>query len=152
MGQQACFNDNPIFEVTRRDIGNIKKEAKNSSTGRYRICMHQSTDDTVQEMLIAMTKESRLIPHGRINKPRTYAIVEGEVHVVLFSESGEELYTVNLNENNVTYVRISIDHYILPIVKSDMAVLHEIIEGPFEGNDQYATWFNDELASKYYLS
>jgi cupin fold WbuC family metalloprotein len=143
MNNNAIFNTSDIFCVSESDIAHITEQAKLSDTGRFRICLHQSTDDLIQEMLIAMSSHSRLTPHKRPGTRRTYSIIQGQLRLVLFSEKGTIQSTLDMTQHTHRFVRLSADFFILPIPLTPNVVLHEIAEGPFMANDEYATWYNE---------
>lgn len=143
------LNKSDIRCVSLSDISSIEEKALNSDNGRYRICLHKSHNDKLQDMIIAMSDKSRIAPHRRLNSSRTYSIFSGEMVFVLFDDAGREINRYKLGADN-RVLHISSEHYILPIPKTKMVVFHEVSEGPFENNDDYAPWFKEGLFNSYY--
>ncbi|WP_105168800.1 WbuC family cupin fold metalloprotein [Pseudoalteromonas sp. T1lg23B] len=145
----AIFNNADIFSVTDADLEHLCKQAQAASNGRYRICLHQSQSDLIQEMLIAMAAHSKLQPHRRKGTKRTYAIICGKLRLVLFDNIGNLVKTIDMSLKETRFVRLSCDYYILPIPIETPLVLHEIAEGPFLAEDDYASWYQDTNYDQY---
>ena len=43
--QEATFNQSDIVEVTAATVEELKKQARAAPRGRYRLCLHRSTQD-----------------------------------------------------------------------------------------------------------
>lgn len=145
----AIFNNSNIFKVSEDDLKILAHSAEVAENGRFRICMHQSQCENIQEMIIAMARHSKLLPHRRKGKKRSYSILYGELELNLYDSNGNEVDKFILSHEQTRFVRLSQDYFILPVVKSDIVVFHEIAEGPFEAKDEYASWYKDNIGANY---
>ncbi len=124
------------------DFKNLKKDlelrAKNSEDKRSRICIHSSTSDRVQEMIIFAFKNSFMPPHKHSNyKSESYHIIEGKMDLYIFDDRGKIVDKLILKKNNnkkdsIFYYRSNNPNFWhMPVVKSKYCIFHEIFSGPF---------------------
>ena len=83
----ATFNDGIVF-IGQRDRDQLVVQARSNMIGRARICTHTSDKSPVQEMVIAFTRETYVHPHRHIEKSESFHVIEGELAVVFFDDSG----------------------------------------------------------------
>ena len=99
-------------------------------------------------MIIVLSNQTYIRPHKHINKTESFHIIEGLIDVVIFDETGNIVEVVHMGDllsgHNFFY-RLSDDYYHTPIIRSDFAVFHETINGPFDRTDTIeAPWAPDE--------
>jgi len=122
-----------IFVLEKKIIELLKIEAKLSPLKRARICLHANHECPVQEMIIALRKDSIIEPHRHPpHKPESYHLIEGELNVNIFDSSGRRTQTVHLRVNSAVMYRISGNVWHQPESVSDCSVYHEVYSGPFE--------------------
>ena len=150
MTQEAIFNTSEQIEVTAELVEDLKRRAKVSPRGRFRLCLHRSHDDVIQEMLIAGNKGSYFRPHR--NPPpqdKSYHVVSGKLIVVFFDDHGEILRQVHLSSidsGKPFMYRFAAWHWHMPLPDSDTVVYHEVRAGPFnkEVDVEFSTWSLEE--------
>jgi cupin fold WbuC family metalloprotein len=141
--------EGPITTIGTEDIEMLRKAVGQVAKRRVRINIHPSTDDLLHEMIIAITPSSYICPHKHLGKSEAFHVIEGEVEVVLFDDSGEITRVIPLaarGGRHPFYYRMSTPHFHGLIVRSDLLVVHEITNGPFRrGDTVYASFAPDEL-------
>jgi cupin fold WbuC family metalloprotein len=149
--------EGPIATIGPEDIEMLRKAVGEAPKQRVRINVHPSTDDLLHEMIIAITPSSYIHPHKHPGKSEAFHIIEGEVDVVIFDDSGEIMRVIPLASRggrHPFYYRLSTPSFHALIVRSDLLVMHEITNGPFRRADTiYASFAPDEMdapAAKIY--
>jgi cupin fold WbuC family metalloprotein len=141
--------EGPITTIGAEDIAMLRKAVGQVAKRRVRINVHPSTDDLLHEMIIAITPSSYICPHKHPGKSEAFHIIEGEVDVIIFDDSGEITGVISLGAKggrHPFYYRMSTALFHALIVRSDLLVMHEITNGPFRpGDTVYASFAPDEL-------
>ena len=127
----------PIACINRNDLARIKEDACAAPLRRSRICAHVSADDPVQEMIIAMCRDSYIAPHRHVGKSESFHIIEGQADIYFFEESGEITRIVSLSSDSPEgfYYRLSAPLYHMVLPHGPMLVIHETITGPFNPDE-----------------
>jgi cupin fold WbuC family metalloprotein len=138
----------PVIRVDMVTIEALKLKAAASNLKRSRLCAHKHSDSTLHEMLIVLSKGCYVRPHRHDQKSESFHVVEGLVDVVLFDENGGITEVVKMGDSQSGldfYYRISDPIFHTPIMRSDVVVLHETTNGPFNKEDTiYAPWAPEE--------
>jgi cupin fold WbuC family metalloprotein len=141
-----------VVKINRQNIDFIKNEAINSDKQRARICAHLSADHTVHEMLIALTDQTYVQPHRHLKTFESFHVIEGNILVYLFSQDGKLSETIELSDytsNSIFFYRLSPGIFHTIKVKSQIAVIHETAQGPFDPlNTEFAKWAPPESDKK----
>jgi cupin fold WbuC family metalloprotein len=128
----------PIVKFGADEIELVKMQARRSPRRRARICAHKSNDDPLHEMLIAISAGSYIHPHRHLSKSESFHIIEGEVDVVVFDETGKIVDLIELGpvgSGRRFYYRLSESAFHTLLIRGDLLVMHEVTNGPF-GKDQ----------------
>jgi cupin fold WbuC family metalloprotein len=131
---KAIFNKSSYIQLDKKDILELKNNSLYEKRKTMRICLHDSPEATLHEMLIVYSKDAYTRPHKHIRKTETNHLISGEMDLFLFNESGDIIQKIGLGDFNsgkpfcfriapLTY------HCILP--KTDFVVFHEVTNGPF---------------------
>jgi cupin fold WbuC family metalloprotein len=141
----------PIASIGQKEIEYLRSELKGNVKGRVRINLHPDNTDTLHEMFIAIRPDSYIRPHKHPNKSEAFHIVYGEVDIVIFKDCGSIQQIVPLaagSSSKAFYYRMSKPFFHTLMVKSDLLVVHEITNGPFESHGtDFATFAPSEDAS-----
>jgi cupin fold WbuC family metalloprotein len=141
--------EGPITTIGPEDIEMLRKAVGQVAKRRVRINIHPSTDDLLHEMIIAIAPSSYIRPHKHPGKSEAFHVIEGEVDVVVFDDSGEIMRVISLaakGGRHPFYYRLSTAYFHAAIVRSDLLVIHEITNGPFRPSDTiYSSFAPDEL-------
>ena len=126
----------------------LKESAKQSPRKLARLCMHRDTNDVVQEMILAFTRDCIIPPNAMPGKSESLTVVEGSILLVLFDDDGRVLNRVEMGpvggEKPFMYRLCSASwHTMIPL--TDDVIVHECIEGPFVKVDVVPpTWIPSE--------
>ena len=151
---EAIFNTESVIEVDSRTLSTLKDRARLAPRGRFRLCLHQSPADSVQEMIIVCQRRTYFRPHRQLlGKSKSYHVIEGQMTVYLFDEDGQVVRRIRMGnrESGKTFCyRLSDPMWHLPVATSEVLVYSEISCGPFlKDNDvAYAPWSPKEGSSE----
>ena len=138
------------FHLIRHDLERLKQFALASPRGRARICAHKHVDETLHEMMIVLSRQSYVRPHRHWGKSESLHLLEGELDFLLFGDSGELEQRLELGpfaSGKPFYHHLSTPKYHSLLVRSELAVLHETTQGPFDPNHtEQAAWAPAESA------
>lgn len=145
---QVFLMQSDIVVIGAREIDILKKSVINSVNGRVRINTHQSNMDLLHEMFIAIRKNSYIRVHKHPEKSEAFHIIYGSVRIVVFNDNGSIHRVIELSANDATksfYYRLSKPYFHTLLIDSELAVIHEITNGPFiEGNTIFASFSPEE--------
>jgi cupin fold WbuC family metalloprotein len=149
---EVFYAQGPIVEVCHDDISKLKELATRVPRRRSRLCAHKSTNDNIHEMLIVHEKDIYVRPHKHLVKGESFHIIDGEVDVVLFDDSGKVTHVITLGAYHLNmsfYYRLDDPVYHTVLIRSDVAVFHETTAGPFRREDTvFAEWSPEEEKEK----
>jgi cupin fold WbuC family metalloprotein len=134
-----------IEVVGEGQIAHLKQLAWSSPNKRSRICLSELKDG-VQEMVIALSKESYVRPHRHpSHKSESYHLLDGEMMVRIFQEDGKLKEEIKLTKHTRFY-RMKNGWFHQPVSITPFAVYHEVLQGPHhkEIDVQYADWSSPE--------
>ena len=135
---EVLYPDEDIVVVASEDLKELKRLALLNPRQRVRLCAHRSPNDRLHEMFIVHTQDCYVRPHKHLQKAESMAILEGEVDVVLFHESGSIRQIIQVGAPDTGknfYQRLPEEIYHMLIICTEFLVFHEIIEGPFLRED-----------------
>jgi cupin fold WbuC family metalloprotein len=148
----------PIVQLGRTEIDDLKRSLPGAPRGRIRICAHRDATDSLHEMLVAVSQSSYVRPHKHPGKSESFHMIEGVLDVVVFDDSGVVISVVQLGgltSGRSIFYRMADPLFHAIILRSDRAVYHETTNGPFRlGDAVYAPWSPPEAdvgASRRYL-
>ncbi len=138
----------PIVKIGRAEIDLLKKRVLLAPRGRVRICAHQNSDEPLHEMIIALKQNTYIRPHKHLKKSESFHIVEGEVDVVALDDAGGIREIIKLGEpasGKNFYYRLSTAVFHTLLIRSNLLILHETTNGPFQTGDAiFAAWAPEE--------
>lgn len=132
---EVFLAEGPIATIGAEEIAILKAAVVKSSKGRVRINVHVRGDDRLHEMFIAIRPESYIRPHKHPTKSESFHLVYGSVDIVVFEDGGQIRQIVPLSVGDpkrAFYYRMSEPFFHTLVIHSDMLVVHEITNGPFE--------------------
>jgi len=143
---EAIFNKSDICVVSPELIDKLKKKATIAPKRRFRLCMHRSHKDLVQEMIIAFCRDSYIPIHRHDeNHSESFHVIEGQLTVLLYNHEGKLANKVELGQfgsGRATIYRISGSLWHTIQLESEFVVLHETKTGPFDPKkeENYPNW------------
>ncbi|MGJ4932446.1 WbuC family cupin fold metalloprotein [Bradyrhizobium sp. HKCCYLS2038] len=145
---EVFLAEGPIASIGQAEINTLKTAVKASPKRRARINAHPDADDSLHEMIIAIDSRSYIRPHKHLGKSEAFHVVEGEVDIVVFDETGEIARVVELGPPGGArpfYYRMSNPFFHTLIVRSELLIVHEITNGPFRpGTSVFADFAPDD--------
>ena len=135
VNEEVYVAEDAIVHVGPDAVAFVKEQARKSQRGRARICAHRSNDEPLHEMIIAISSASYIRPHRHIDKAESFHVVEGSVDVAVFDEDGTVIDVIELGEpgsGRDFYYRLSDSAFHTLLIRSDLLVIHEVINGPFD--------------------
>lgn len=143
----VLFSQEDVVVVDEETLKSLRQLAATAPLQRARLCLHRTSDDLIQEMVIAFTRESFVRIHRHQNKSESFHLLEGELQVVLFDDSGRETRRIRLGAPGTGYpslYRLSSNAWHTVLVESDSVIMHETTNGPFVPNEtEFAPWCPD---------
>jgi len=156
--EEVLYAVDPIVRVNRQDIAELIRKAAGNARNRIRVCTHRNIEDRLHEMLIVHTRDTYVRPHKHLGRSESFHVIEGEVDVVIFDEAGAVADVLRLgsySSGKTFYYRIADPLYHTLLIRSDVIVFHESINGPFCREDMvFAPWepeATDVAAQKEFL-
>lgn len=114
---------------------------RGSNGQNARLCLHQGAEDSFHQMLILEYWGKSFPAHRHPNKSEGYHLIEGQMDLVLYTNSGDVSQVIKLNERN-PIARVGPNTFHKLVVLSPYAIYHETKPGPFDrSNDKVmALW------------
>lgn len=141
-------NGADVLVVGSAVVSELKVLAARCGRRRSRLLMHHSSDDLVQEMLIAFQRGSFMPPHRHPpGKSESYHIIEGEMDVCLFDDEGALTRVIRLAAGGPEFMyRVSGGIWHMPLPVTEWIVYHEVYTGPFrkDRDVEFPVWAPDE--------
>jgi cupin fold WbuC family metalloprotein len=141
-------NEYGVFVLDSAVVESLKLAAFQSPLRRVRICLHSSLDSPVQEMIIALCRNSVIEPHRHpVDKPESYHLIDGAMDVNIYDPLGKRLQRIQLRKDGACMYRIHGGVWHQPLAVSECAVYHEVYTGPFskEVDVRYKDWTENEI-------
>jgi len=130
----AFFFKKDIIQINKLNLEKLRTAAKDAPLRRARFCLHQGSEDIVQEMLIAFCKNSIVPVHRHKNKTESFHIIEGFIRVLFYNDNYEMINQFKMGpiESGLPFIyRLSNSMWHTIEILSDFAILHETTSGPF---------------------
>ncbi|MBQ9361080.1 MAG: WbuC family cupin fold metalloprotein [Lachnospiraceae bacterium] len=142
----ADFSKGDVVKVHSSQLLDFREIAlNNNAKKRYRLCLHDSPENILQEMFICRTKGDYTRPDKHKGISESHTIIEGREAIILFSDDGEIIDSFILDRNGgyLSY-RINADIYHMTIPLTDAAIDYETKTGPFTSESNiYPGWAPD---------
>ena len=142
--QEVYTANSNIIAIDHRDIHYLKQKVYETSNKRIRICAHQTSDDQLHEMLIVIAKGSYVRPHRHINKSESFHMIEGQLDVIVYDDSGEISKIIpmgDVSSGKNFFYRLSSTHFHSLVLRTELVVFHETTRGPFLKEETiWASW------------
>src|SRR5262245_47958528 len=137
-----------VVQVTAADLGAITERAIRSPRKRARLCAHPDAADPLHEMLICLAHSTYVRPHRHAGKSESFHVIEGELDVVVFEESGgirEVIPMGSYESGKVFFYRLAEPLFHTVVVNTPHALIHETTNGPFDlAGTEFAPWAPQE--------
>lgn len=142
--EEVFYSTKKVEKISYVEINELKKTASTNTNQKSRLCTHENIDSILQEMFIIHKKDYYVRPHKHINKIESIHIIEGQVDIILFDDSGNLTDKIKLGEYKSGlpfYFKIAEPIFHTLIIISPVLVFHETTIGPFDRSDTiFASW------------
>jgi cupin fold WbuC family metalloprotein len=122
----------------------LRAKACASARRRARICLHESHDDAVQQMVIALCEDSYIPPHRQKPNGKSYVLLEGSLTVAFFDEAGQLAERIRMSpdpRHGPSIVRFPADRWHTAVSADSLAIYLELAAGPYNARDtEFAGW------------
>ena len=139
--------DDDIFVVNAETLQTLKEMAAAAPLKRSRLCLHRTSDDPIQEMVIAFARDSYVRVHRHRNKSESFHVLVGSLVVVFFDDEGRETRRIRLGAPGTglpSLYRLSCDAWHAVLIETEFAIIHETTNGPFVPSEaEFASWAPD---------
>lgn len=142
-------NDNKILKIDKEYIEYLKLLAKQGSSRKCMMCLHNDTRANMHEMMFVYPAGSYIRPHSHQIKTETTIVIEGKLQEVIFDENGEiiDKYIIDKEGNFITRIDRGVIHTQIPLTD---VIFYEAKPGPFTGKDdsifpEWAPELDDEV-------
>lgn len=149
VSEEVFISRHPIVRWGSEEIAFLKQQVLLAPRGRTRVCAHKSSSDSLHEMLIALRSGFYIQPHKHPAKNESFHVIEGVADVVIFTDSGEVSEVVHLGPADGTrpfFYRLPKNLFHTVIVRSELLIVHETTDGPFEASQTYPAPFAPDPA------
>lgn len=141
---QALFNDGEVLVVDEELIAELKRRAVAAPHRRFRLCLHQSQEEAVQEMLVVHCRGNYSRPHAH-PIPSSMLVLEGALTVYTFADDGAVLRRIELaarGSGKPCVLRLEAGVWHMPVCRTPQIVFFETMAGPFRRDDinRWAPW------------
>jgi cupin fold WbuC family metalloprotein len=158
LSREVYVADEEIVKVSCLDVEFLKRQALATPRGRVRLCAHKENGDPVHEMVIVLTRSTYIRPHKHVGKTESFHVIDGVADVVVLDDAGNITEVIPLGDyasGRQFYYRLSRPTYHTLLIGSDILVIHETTNGPFQkGDAMLAPWApheNDRAASERFI-
>lgn len=144
LGPGVHVADEPIVHVGRSDIGFLKEGVYDNERSRTRLCAHKENGNKLHEMFIVMGRDTYIRPSQHLNKDESLHVLEGSADFVFFDEQGRVVKIVALGDyssGRQFYCRTPAFTFHTLVIQSELLIVHETTQGPFDRADTvFASW------------
>jgi cupin fold WbuC family metalloprotein len=155
----VLVSDDDVVALGARDVDELRRLAGESPHRRARYCAHRDASDPLHEMVIVMERSTYVRPHLHPGKTESFHVLEGRLDIAVFDDQGELTDVVRLaayGSGGPFYCRMNVPQFHTVLVRSDLVVVQETTNGPFDpAAAVFATWAPDPAdtgASSRYLA
>ena len=130
-------NTQNIVKIKKSSIKKLINSLKQANNNMSRYLVHISAKDLIQEMIIAFTDKTLIVPNRLKGKTQTLNIISGKIKIIIFENNGKVkekfiMTPFSKKDNNPFLFRFNKCDWHTMISLSKNSVVHEVLEGPFE--------------------
>ena len=148
--EESCevyYARDPLSVVGSQEIGYLKQQAALNSRQRSRLCLHESPQAQLHEMIIVHHRDSYVRPHRHFGKTESLAVIEGKATLVTFTDAGDITAFVELGaaaQGSSFCYRMPEKVWHSLLVRTEWLVFSETTSGPFNRDaTEFAPWAPD---------
>jgi len=147
------FSQNQLVKIDAALIDEIRDMALETREN-VRLSLHNGPDAAFHEMIIFQHRDKYYRPKKHVGKAKSFHMIEGEMAVFAFDETGNVLDACKLGGNSGFLYRVEANVFHTDIPLTDYVIHHESTLGPFLGEDDrvYGPWSPDGTSKEDYLA
>lgn len=131
--KSLSFVSTRVNEVFSQELYKEFKNILANDEDRFRVSLHRCKEDDLHNMIIAMKKESRVLPHKH-KKSESYHLIEGKMLLFYFDIEGNVDKKITMSPEDTIVARVDKDSFHAIIALEDV-IYHETRIGPFIAKD-----------------
>jgi cupin fold WbuC family metalloprotein len=139
----SWYPEGSPVEISNELINCLEKRS-NETQLNTRVCLHNSPDAAIHEMIICQRNSQAHPPKRHPARDKTFLVLRGELLVAIFNDAGEVVRTWVLKPksgNEMLCVRIPAGVFHCDFALTETAVHLETTQGPFSPtNDREYLW------------
>jgi cupin fold WbuC family metalloprotein len=143
-GEGIYYAPHPLPVADRQLIDFLKHVASTTPRRRARFCAHPSADSDQHDMLIVSHRDTYIAPHQHFGKSETFTVLEGDVDIILFDETGDVTELIAMGppaSGKPFFYRMPPGRFHALAIRSEHLVFLESTKGPFRASDsESAPW------------
>lgn len=135
----AYFSKLPSSYIGVESIGELRAASARHGGKNVRICLHSGPESSFHDMVVLERLHSFSLPHQHPRKGESIHLIEGQLAVFLFHESGEtrEVFELSPDGNILAHIAARTYHVYLPL--TNPVVFRETKSGPFSASEDNLT-------------
>ena len=142
ISEEVYYAPPPPCAVTPAIVATLGAIAIRNPSGKARICFHADPDASLHDMLIALDRKAKMLPHLHLRKTESFHVIVGSMRINFYNEHGQSMGDVELaTEGGAFYFRLpaKLAHVVTPL--TDLVIFRETTDGPFCPQDTiYPSW------------
>jgi len=145
LGKTPAYYFNKTKHILDNNLIEELKLISSVERKTMRICLHNTIDDNLHNMIIIDYKNNPNLPHFHISTSESHHIIEGKLGCFIFDQDGKIIrkYILSKDHNILDRLNNNECHLLLPI--SDYVIFHETNKGSFNRHDpdmHIPKWFS----------
>lgn len=141
---ETIIADSTIPQIEGSMVHDLRLAALASQRGRARLCLHRDHDETVQQMLIAISDAAYIQPHRQQQNAKSYVLLDGSMAVAFFDERGRLVERLNMSPfggSSTSIIRFQANQWHTVASLTEMSIYLEIAAGPYvPKRTEFADW------------
>jgi cupin fold WbuC family metalloprotein len=158
-GPEVFYAQPGLVAAGAETVAWLIDRARNQPTRKARLCLHESPQSPVHDMIIVHGRDTYVRPHRHKLNGETLTVLQGDATAVIFDEDGgiRDLIRMQpIDAGGVAFYRMPANVYHALLIESEWLVFHETCKGPFDRtNSEFAAWSpapGDPDAAQRYLT
>ena len=134
----AIYLRDDVKKVCFKFLEAIKKLKDEVNVSTIRLCLHESKESSVHEMIIFHSVDGEHTCHKHLTLSESYHIIEGELEVYKYDDDFKVLEVSTLSSNDKDFLlfeKIPANIWHLTLPKSKLVIFKETRGGPFNPLD-----------------
>lgn len=124
--------DRGVFCLNTKALDKLRRDAAAAPNGRARICLHENTQDPIQQMIVATVKGHKIGPLKQLTGQKFYLALEGRIALRFYQDNGFNDECVWLEPGQVFCTTFPASCWQSVEAMTDVAIYLETQQGPFD--------------------